>query len=106
MKGKPILGVLSGFMFGLLLGPTLWLWGVIEFHSPLMWILPIAGVALGLAMAAWAPFGRGRSMAMAGGASAPDPVAEVPAMDAGSQLVDHGEAEEIADTAFLDDESE
>ena len=59
MKGRPILGVISGFMFGLFLGISLFLWGVIPFHSPAMWILPIVGIVLGLIMAAWAPFGRG-----------------------------------------------
>jgi hypothetical protein len=44
-------------MFGLFLGITLFLWGVIPFHSMLIWILPILGVILGLAMARWAPFG-------------------------------------------------
>ncbi len=73
MKGKPILGAISGFMFGLFLGPTLWLWGVIPFHSPLIWILPIAGVVLGLGMAAWAPFGKSRGTA----ASTEDGEAEV-----------------------------
>lgn len=57
MKGRPILGAISGLVFGLLLGPTLWLWGVIDLASPLMWILPIVGLILGLLMAAWAPFG-------------------------------------------------
>lgn len=59
MRGRPILGVISGFMFGLFLAIALFLWGVIPFHSPLMWILPIVGIVLGLVMAAWAPFGRG-----------------------------------------------
>jgi type VI protein secretion system component VasK len=72
-KGKPILGAISGFMFGLFLGPTLWLWGVIPFHSPMMWILPIVGIVLGLVMAAWAPFGRGRA------APASSPAADTPA---------------------------
>ena len=58
MKGRPILGVISGFMFGLFVGISLFLWGVIPFHSPLMWILPIAGIVIGLVMAAWAPFGK------------------------------------------------
>jgi len=57
-KGKPILGAITGFMFGLFLGPTLWLWGLIPFHSPLIWILPLVGIVLGLVMAAWAPFGK------------------------------------------------
>lgn len=57
MNGRPILGVVSGFLFGLFLGISLFLWGVIPFHAPLMWILPIVGIVLGLIMAAWAPFG-------------------------------------------------
>jgi hypothetical protein len=68
-------------MFGLFLGPTLWLWGVIPFHSPMMWILPLVGIVLGLVMAAWAPFGKGPAAkpqaetaepAEAGQASQPD----------------------------------
>ena len=58
MKGRPILGVISGFFFGLLLGISLWMWGVIPLHSDLLLILPILGIVLGLVMAWWAPFGR------------------------------------------------
>ena len=65
MKGRPILGVISGFMFGLFLGPTLFLWGVIPLHSNLLVILPFLGIALGLVMASWAPFGRKTSTASA-----------------------------------------
>lgn len=62
-KGRPVLGTITGFLFGLFLGPTLWLWGVIPFHSPLMWILPLVGIVLGLLMAAWAPFGTAKAAA-------------------------------------------
>jgi hypothetical protein len=73
MKGRPILGAISGLVFGILLGPTLWLWGVIDLASPLMWILPIVGLALGLLMAAWAPFGTAtETPAPAGPAAVPD----------------------------------
>ena len=65
MKGRPILGVISGFMFGLFLGPTLFMWGVIPLHSELMWLLPLLGIVLGLVMAWWAPFGRKTSTATA-----------------------------------------
>lgn len=58
MNGRPILGVISGFFFGLLLGITLWMWGVVPLHSDLLWILPLLGVVLGLVMAWWAPFGK------------------------------------------------
>ncbi len=74
MKGRPILGVISGFMFGLFLGPTLFMWGVIPLHSNLIVILPIVGIVLGLVMAWWAPFGRKTSTAAAeamSGASIP-----------------------------------
>jgi hypothetical protein len=65
MKGRPILGVISGFMFGLFLGPTLFLWGVIPLHSNWLVILPFVGIVLGLVMAWWAPFGRKTSPASA-----------------------------------------
>lgn len=58
MKGRPILGVFSGFLFGLFLGITLFLYGVIPLHSDLLLILPILGIILGLVLAWWAPFGR------------------------------------------------
>ena len=58
-KGRPFLGAFSGFFLGLFLGPTLWLWGVIPFHSQWIWILPLVGIVIGLIMAAWAPFGSG-----------------------------------------------
>ena len=64
MKGHPILGTISGFLFGLFLGVTLFMYGAIPLHSPLIWILPLVGIVLGLVMAAWAPFGS---------ASAPQP---------------------------------
>ena len=76
MKGRPILGVISGFMFGLFLGPTLFMWGVIPLHSELMWILPLLGIVLGLVMAWWAPFGRKTSTASAEAMSGPSAPAE------------------------------
>lgn len=57
MKGRPILGAISGFFFGLLFGISLWLWGVVPLHSDLLLILPILGTLLGLVLAWWAPFG-------------------------------------------------
>lgn len=71
MKGRPILGLISGFMFGLFLGITLFLYGILPLASSLLWILPLAGLVLGLAMAAWGPFGGG-----AGKAPEPAPSSE------------------------------
>lgn len=78
MKGRPILGMLSGFFFGLFLGVTLFLFGAIPLHSQLLWILPLVGIVLGLAMAAWAPFGRGPEPAPA----TADTIGYAPAGDA------------------------
>ena len=58
MKGRPILGVITGVLFGLFLGVTLFLYGVIPLSSDMLWILPLLGILLGLVMAAWAPFGK------------------------------------------------
>ncbi|RPI23658.1 MAG: hypothetical protein EHM57_03650 [Actinobacteria bacterium] len=57
MKGHPILGIISGFFFGLFLAITLFLYGVIPLHGPWVLVLPILGTLLGIGMAAWAPFG-------------------------------------------------
>ena len=77
MKGRPILGVTTGFLFGLFLGITLFLYGVIPLSSDLLWILPLLGILLGLIMAAWAPFGK---------SAAPAPVsAPAPASTAGDE---------------------
>ncbi len=59
MKGKPFLGMISGFFFGLFGGVTLFLFGVIPLDSHLLWVLPILGIVFGLLMATWAPFGKG-----------------------------------------------
>lgn len=58
MKGHPILGIISGFLFGLFLGIALFLYGVLPLNSSWLWILPLLGILLGLVMAAWAPFGK------------------------------------------------
>lgn len=65
MKGHPILGITTGFLFGLFLGITLFLFGVIPLSSDWLWILPLLGILLGLIMAAWAPFGKGAEPAPA-----------------------------------------
>ncbi len=62
MKGKPWLGMISGFFFGIFGGITLFLYGVIPLDSHLLWILPIVGIVFGLFMATWAPFGKGAAV--------------------------------------------
>jgi hypothetical protein len=86
MKGRPILGIVGGFLFGLFLAITLFLYGVIPLDSPFVLILPIAGIVLGIVLAAWAPFGRGREArrSTAGHAAAMDGDDEMSDEDTGS----------------------
>ncbi len=58
MKGRPVLGVISGFLFGLFLAVVLQQFSIWPLDNLIVIGLPIAGILLGLLMAAWAPFGR------------------------------------------------
>jgi hypothetical protein len=78
MKGHPILGVTTGFLFGLFLGITLFLFGVIPLSSDWLWILPLLGILLGLIMAAWAPFGKGAESSPVPAPPANAPPATIP----------------------------
>jgi hypothetical protein len=55
--GHPVLGAVAGFFFGLFLGTTLLLLGVLPLSSPLLVLLPVAGLLLGIAWGLWAPLG-------------------------------------------------
>jgi hypothetical protein len=55
-----VLGGVSGFFFGLFLGTTLLLFGVIPLKSPLLTLLPVAFIVLGAAWGSWGPIGRRR----------------------------------------------
>lgn len=79
MKGHPILGIISGFLFGLFLGIALFLYGVLPLNSSWLWILPLIGILLGLVMAAWAPFGKGPEPAPAPTATTLPPASSAPA---------------------------
>jgi predicted lipid-binding transport protein (Tim44 family) len=76
MKGRPFLGVFSGFFFGLFGGLTLFLFGVVPLDSHLLWILPIVGIVLGLIMAAWAPFGKATTVQPAQAQAQASPTAQ------------------------------
>lgn len=106
MKGRPILGVISGFLFGVFGGLTLFMYGVVPFHSPVLWILPLAGIVLGLVLAAWAPFGKAPSPANAGDSSvtyaasgaatmSDMTVEEVPSIDEAAQAPDDTDSDQI-----------
>jgi len=92
MKGRPILGVVSGFLFGLFLSLTLFLYGVVPLASDWLWIIPLLGILVGLVLAAWAPFGKG-AVAPAPPAAHPEPEPEPAPDDAPGTAADDDESE-------------
>ncbi|NIA24199.1 MAG: hypothetical protein GWP04_01375 [Gammaproteobacteria bacterium] len=58
MKGKPILGIISGLFFGFFLALSLQQFGIAPLTTTTLIGLPIAGILLGIVLAAWAPFRR------------------------------------------------
>jgi len=57
MKGHPILGGISGLLFGVFGAVLLKQFAIRPLDNLSVIGLPIAGIVLGLAMAAWAPMG-------------------------------------------------
>jgi hypothetical protein len=72
-RGHPVLGGFAGFFFFLFVAIDLLAFGVIPFNSPLITILPLLGIAVGIAWAFWAPLGGRRSATAAAPAMAPPP---------------------------------
>jgi hypothetical protein len=61
-RGRPILGAISGLLFGLFLGLDLFFFGVIPLDSIVITALVVIGLVGGLALGLLAPWGRaGRS---------------------------------------------
>lgn len=58
MKGRPVLGFISGLFFGLFLALLLQQLGILPLTTLSVIGFPIIGIVLGLGLAAWAPFGR------------------------------------------------
>lgn len=59
MKGRPVLGVLGGLLFGLGLAVFLQQAGVVGLVPLTLYGLPVVGVVIGLILAGWAPLGKG-----------------------------------------------
>jgi len=57
MKGRPVLGFVSGLFFGLFLALLLQQFGILPLTTLSVIGLPVVGIVLGLGLAAWAPFG-------------------------------------------------
>lgn len=82
-RGRPVLGAISGFVFGLFLGIELWVLGVVSLGNILLTILPVLGLALGLTLGITHPLGRGAKPSEPAppersDAAEPDPAAPAP----------------------------
>jgi hypothetical protein len=60
MRGRPILGFISGLLFGFFVALLLAQLGVTSLTTSVLIGLPIVGALVGLLLASWAPFGRRR----------------------------------------------
>jgi hypothetical protein len=58
MNGRPVLGFISGLLFGLFLALVLQQFGILPLSTLSVIGFPVIGIILGLGMAAWAPFGK------------------------------------------------
>jgi len=55
--GRPVLGGIAGFFLGLFVWLDLILFGVLPLESGIGYLLPVLGIAAGIGIAMWAPFG-------------------------------------------------
>lgn len=60
MKGRPIRGLIGGFILGIFVDIDLVFGGVVKLESVVLTILPIALLVIGLGLGLWAPVGRWR----------------------------------------------
>ena len=61
-RGRPILGGIAGFFFGLFLAADLVLFGAIKFKDVTVVILPVAGIVVGILLGLFPPLRRGRAV--------------------------------------------
>lgn len=61
MRGRPVLGAISGLFFGIFLALALQQWSIYPLTPLSVYGLPILGLLLGLLLAAWGPLGRRRT---------------------------------------------
>jgi hypothetical protein len=60
-RGRPVWAGVSGFFAGLFLALDLVFFGVIRLDNIAVTVLPVVGLVAGVALAWWAPLGRGRA---------------------------------------------
>lgn len=60
-RGRPVLGAISGLLFGLFVAVDLQQFGIRPLDTVSFYGLPAIGIVLGIVLALWAPFGRKRA---------------------------------------------
>jgi len=60
MKGRPIRGLIGGFLLGIFVDGDLAGSGVVKLESVVLTILPLALLVVGFGLGLWAPIGRWR----------------------------------------------
>ena len=112
MRGRPVLGAISGFLFGLSAAVAFFLYGVVPSSSIWLVVLPFLGMVLGLVMAWWAPFGSSdhgpqpetSDITYASSAGAADVIGDAPAgtTDDGSPVAKAARADTATDAPGTD----
>ena len=72
-RGRPIRGLIGGFLLGFFLSLDLALTGAVQFDSAVLTILPFVFMVIGLLLGLWAPIGRKRGGDTRTAAPLPDP---------------------------------
>lgn len=76
MRGRPVLGAISGLFFGLFLALLLFQWKVWPLDALSVYGLPGLFLVVGIVVGLWAPFGRTRAHAAVAAAAAQQAAAE------------------------------
>ena len=60
MRGRPLLGAVAGFFFGVFVAYDLILFKVVVSDNPVVVILPVVFLLVGVGLGMWAPLARRR----------------------------------------------
>jgi hypothetical protein len=60
VRGRPLLGAVAGFFFGVFLAYDLILFEVVVSDNPVVVVLPVVFLLAGVALGLWAPLARRR----------------------------------------------
>jgi hypothetical protein len=61
-RGRPVLGAVAGFFFGIFVSLDLVVFGVLPLQADVLAFMPLLGAAAGLLLGLKAPFGRRKHM--------------------------------------------